>query len=107
MAARKLKDGTWKGTGSRFNIVAIKPNLKKSINTVLSFEDSKGFMGRLERVCPIVKTKKVKLRIKKFGGCWRIANEDGKLLFFHDLEYVDKERIHKVSKRGRRKKKKW
>jgi hypothetical protein len=107
MAARKLKDGTWKGTGSRFNIITIKPNLKKNINEVLSLEESKGFMGRLERVCPTVKTKKVKLRGERVGGCWRIANEDGKLLFFHDLEYVDKEREHKISNRGRGKKKKW
>ena len=84
MAARKLKDGTWKGTGSRFNIVAIKPNLKKNINEVLSLGESSGFMGRLERVCPIVKTKKVKLRVEKRGGCWRIANEKDRLLFFHD-----------------------
>ena len=107
MAARKLKDGTWKGTGSRFNIIAMKPNLKKNINEVLSLEECSGFMGRLEIVCPTVKTKKTKLRVEKFGGCWRIANEDNKLLFFHDLEYVDEERKHKAPRRGRRKKKKW
>lgn len=104
MAARKLKDGTWKGTGSRFNIISMKPNLKKNVNMVLNLEESRGFMSRLERVCPRIKTKKVKLRVEKFGGCWRIANEDDKLLFLHDLEYEDKERQHKVYKRGRRKK---
>ena len=85
---RKLKDGTYKATGKRFNVVAMEPNLRKNIKAFMELDEDEGFLKRLCLNHPKAKEKKVKLKVKKFGGCWKIrcAETDG-LIMIHDLEF--------------------
>lgn len=93
MNIRKLKDGTYKATGQLFNVVAIEPNLRKNIKAFMELEDDEGFLKRLYLNHPKAKKRKAKLKVKKFGGCWKIrCAETDKLIMIHDLEF-NKERL--------------
>jgi hypothetical protein len=86
---RKLKDGTYKATGDYlFNVVSIEPNLRKNIKTFMELENSSGFRKRLYLNHPLAKAKKIKLKVKKFGGCWKIyCAKTDRLIMIHDLEF--------------------
>jgi len=86
---RKLKDGTYKATGDYlFSVVSIKPNLRKNIKTFMELENNRGFRKRLYLNHPQAKAKKVKLKVKKFGGCWKIyCAKTDRLIMIHDLEF--------------------
>ncbi len=86
---RKLKDGTYKATGDYlFNVVLIKPNLRKNIKAFMELENDSGFRRRLYLNHPLAKAKKVKLKVKKFGGCWKVyCAKTDRLIMIHDLEF--------------------
>ena len=91
---RKLKDGTYKATGDHlFNVVSMKPNLRKNIKSFMELEKCEGFRRRLYLNYPLAKAQKVKLKVKKFGGCWKIyCAKTDRLIMIHDLEF-DKTRL--------------
>ena len=86
---RKLKDGTYKATGDYlFNVVSIEPNLRKNIKAFMELENDSGFRKRLYLNYPLAKAKKVKLKVKKFGGCWKVyCVKTDRLIMIHDLEF--------------------
>lgn len=86
---RKLKDGTWKATGDYlFNVVSMKPNLRKNVKKFMELEQNDAFKRRFYLNYPNAKAKKVKLKVEKFGGCWKIYSaKTGKLIMIHDLEF--------------------
>jgi len=88
---RKLKDGTYKATGDYlFNIVSMEPNLRKNVKDFMDLENDNGFKQRFYFNHPLAKVKKVKLRVKKFGGCWKIyCAETNRLIMIHDLEFTE------------------
>jgi len=91
---RKLKNGAYKATGDYlFNEVSMEPNLRKNIKSFMELEKSEGFRRRLYLNYPLAKVKKVKLKIEKFGGCWKIyCAKTDRLIMIHDLEF-DKTRL--------------
>ena len=94
MNIRKLKDGTYKGTGDYlFNVVSMEPNLRRNIKAFMELENDEGFKQRLYFNYPLAKAKKVKLKVEKFGGCWKIyCAKTNRLIMIHDLEFT-KERL--------------
>lgn len=91
---RKLKDGTWKATGDHvMNLVSMEPNLRKNVKAFMELEEDEGFRRRLYLNYPLAKAKKVKLKVKKFGGCWKVyCAKTDRLIMIHDLEF-DKARL--------------
>ena len=86
---RKLKDGTYKATGDHlFSVVSMKPNIRRNIKAFMELENDRGFRRRLYLNHPQAKAKKVKLKVKKFGGCWKIyCAKTDRLIMIHDLEF--------------------
>jgi hypothetical protein len=91
---RKLKNGTYKAIGDYlFSVISIKPNLRKNIKDFMELESDSGFRRRLYLNHPLAKVKKVKLKVEKFGGCWKVyCAKTDRLIMIHDLEF-DKTRL--------------
>ena len=93
MSIRKLKDGTYKATGENFNVVKMEPNLRRNMKTFMELDEDEGFLKRLCFNHPKTIKRKVKLKVKKSGGCWKVRCADtDKLIMIHDLEF-DKARL--------------
>ena len=88
MNIRKLKSGRWKATGKRFNVMSIKPNLRKNLKLFMALDDDEHFLQRLERNYPRAKEKKVKHWLFDFSRNYQLSENDQQWLdttFFPSL----------------------
>jgi len=100
---RKLKNGLYKFYGKKLTVVEISPNLRKHLITFMKYDTDVLFLKKLARSYPLVKTRKAKIKVEKFGGCWYIRSaKDERLLTIHDPETDDIKKIN-YSKPSRRK----
>jgi hypothetical protein len=102
---RKLKNGIYKAYGERLTVVAMEPNLRKHFVAFKKYDTDDSFLNRLSIHYPILKTKKGKIKVAKFAGCWYIRSaKDERLLMIHDPETDDIDRAE-YSKDGKRRRK--